>query len=145
MQLKAFVEIGVAIALVLLVPVVIAVVRVSTRRDRDGLRKIPVRPYQVRSSRVSAPLVLPESAPIITAAVRAPTPPMAPAMANRIDSYLMEAIAATGTRLPTSVPAPSRVARGSVAPPVRARTIRDVNVDEFEDDPPTLVSLRPLR
>jgi len=139
----------VAIALVTLVPVVVALVRVRMRRDAPRLaRAIPLRPYvrsAPRPARVSAPLVLPESAPIITAAVRAPSPPLPAGMANRIDDYLMDAIAATGTRLPTSMPVPTRTARGSIAPPMRPDTVRDVTANEFEDDPPTLVSLRPLR
>jgi hypothetical protein len=148
---QTIVELGVAAA-VLLVPVLIAVIRVWTRGDRHAHRAIPVRPYLPRAAAVRAPLVLPESGPAhpprvrITAPLRSPTPaPVSPALANRIDDYLMEALAATGTRLPTNLPPPPRVARGSIAPPPRAETIRDVTMDDFEDDPPTLVSLRPLR
>jgi hypothetical protein len=117
LQLKVIVEIGVAIAALLLVPLAIAVIRVRMRRERNENRRIPLRPYV----------------------------PKPRAMTNRIDDYLMEAIAATGTRLPTNLPVAPRVARGSVAPPPRADTVRDVSALEFEDDPPTLVSLRRFR
>jgi hypothetical protein len=132
------VEVALAIGVMVAVPALAAVLRVALRRQQTSQRKIPLpapRPPSVKPQRVGAPLTLPSEI-----RERAPSPGLGTAIENQIDAYVREAIGATKTRLPTGS-TPLRLARGSVAPPPRNRTVRDVNADLDEDV--TLVSEKP--
>jgi len=95
------------------VPILIAMIRVATRKNVTPGRRIPL----------SQPIRIEVEPPN--------------EFDDQIETYLRGAMKATGTRLPT---APTRAARGSTPPmPVRTAT----TVTDFDDDPPTLVSVRP--
>lgn len=109
--------VAIAIGVLVAVPALAAVLRVALRRTATIQRRLPLPAPQPRQARGSA-------------------------IEEQIDSYVREALGATRTRLPTGA-TPLRLARGSVAPPARGRTVRDVSSDLDEDV--TLVSSRPLR
>src|SRR5690349_3645086 len=106
----------IGIIALLVVPIAFAAFRVATRRDATPARRIPL----------SAPIRI---------EVEPPAPP--DPFDDQIEAYLRGAMKATGTRLPT---APARAARGSTPPaPLRAAP----PTSEFDDEPPTLVTVRP--
>ena len=105
--------VAIGIIALVVVPIAFALIRVATRNDRTPARRIPL-PSPIRIE------------------VEPPNE-----FDDQIETYLRGAMRATGTRLPT---APVRSARGSTPPPpVRPGS----PVTEFDDDRPTLVTVRP--
>jgi hypothetical protein len=97
------------------VPIVIAAIRVSGRKSPTPGRRIPL----------SQPIRIEVENPN--------------EFDDQIETYLRGAMKSTGTRLPT---APVRTPRASTPPPPRPAV---QPATDFDDDPPTLVSVRPYQ
>jgi hypothetical protein len=144
----------VALLAVVVIAATVAAIRLLRRRPRPrraGRISTPPRP--------SALLVL-RGDPHLPLTRPPGLPEFSSEMSHQIDSYLHEAVAATGTRMPTQ---PPRMPHGSVPPPTPINDLRaetkqdaiagsiesrdsiDVVLDAFDDDDEaTQVSARPL-